>query len=110
MYVQEKAIFKLNIYFLQYKFYSRKNRELDMWKMKQVKKTSFHIRQESKQEAEALPKTKALSSFYWESLIKYPRLVYLCDIADWNSQNGKPKGWIMLCPSDGHSQDPNLKK
>lgn len=50
--------------------------------MKQVKKTSFHIRQESKQEAEALPKTKALPSFYWESLIMYPRLVYLSDIAD----------------------------
>lgn len=60
--------------------------------MKQVKKTGFHIRQESKQEAEALPKTRALSSFYWESLIKYPRLLCLCDIADRNSQNGKSKG------------------
>lgn len=35
--------------------------------MKHVKKTCFQIRQESKQEAEALPKPRALSSFYWES-------------------------------------------
>lgn len=65
--MQKKDTFKLNIYFLQYKFYSRKNRELDIWKMKHVKKTCFQIRQESKQEVEALPKPRALSSFYWES-------------------------------------------
>lgn len=35
--------------------------------MKHVKKTCFQIRQESKQEAEALPKPRTLSSFYWES-------------------------------------------
>lgn len=35
--------------------------------MKHVKETCFQIRQESKQEAEALPKPRALSSFYWES-------------------------------------------
>lgn len=40
--------------------------------MKHVKTTRFQIRQESKQEAEVLPKTKAPSSFYWESLINMP--------------------------------------
>lgn len=108
--MQEKAIFKLSIYFLQYKFYSKKNRELDIWWMKHVKTTCFQIRQESKQETEALPKTRGPSSFYWESLINiqdsYVRVTLQTETA--RMENIRAESYfvqVMVIPRSQNSKD-----